>query len=213
MTSLAATLKSRADRASLEIPSHLIDPLLAYFDVLSRWNRKINLTSLSDMDQAIDRLLLEPVAAGRLLPRPDRLVDLGSGGGSPAIPLALTVAAGELVMIESRARKAAFLREAVRIVQVRAQVESGRFEDVSEMPGYRSSADLVSMRAVRLDGGSSRAATSLLKPNGIFALFTSAAAQTPGGFSKVDIHPLVGESTLHTFRLERSTWNTDDGVC
>jgi 16S rRNA (guanine527-N7)-methyltransferase len=213
MASLAATLKARADRAGLEIPGHLIDPFLAYFDVLSRWNRKINLTSLLDMDQAIDRLLLEPLAAGRLLSTPTRLVDLGSGGGSPAIPLALTVGAGELVMIESRARKAAFLREAARILQIRATVESARFEEVAEMPSYQDSADLVSMRAVRLDDVSSRATGSLLRPSGVFAVFTSTPAEPPQGFVEVAVHPLVGTSKLQTFRQERSTWNKDDRVC
>jgi 16S rRNA (guanine(527)-N(7))-methyltransferase RsmG len=213
MASLAATLKSRANRASLEIPPHLIDPFLAYFDVLSRWNRKINLTALSDTDQAIDRLLLEPLAAGRLLPRPDRLVDLGSGGGSPAIPLALTIGAGELVMIESRARKAAFLREVVRIVQIRATVESARFEDVAQEPRYRGSADLVSMRAVRLDEASRHATASLLKSTGVFALFTSSLVKTPTGFVDVAAQSLIRESKLQTFRLERSTWNSGDRVC
>jgi len=213
MASLAATLKARADRAGLEIPSHLLDPFLAYFDVLSRWNRTINLTSLLDTDQAIDRLLLEPLAAGRLLPTPNRLVDLGSGGGSPAIPLALTVGAGELVMIESRVRKAAFLREAARIVQIRATVESARFEEVAEMPGYQGSAELVSMRAVRLDEGSSHAIASLLKLGGVFALFTSTPAEPPRGFVEGAVQPLLGESKLQTFRRERSTWNTDDRVC
>lgn len=213
MASLAATLKARADRAGLEIPSHLIDPFLAYFDVLSRWNRRINLTSLLDTEQAIDRLLLEPFAAGRLLPRPDRLVDLGSGGGSPAIPLTLTLGAGELVMIESRARKAAFLREAARIVQVQATVESGRFEDVAERPSYRGSADLVSMRAVRLDGVSGKATASLLKQGGMFVLFMSTPAEPPEGFEEIGVQPLIGEAKLQTFRLKRSTWNTGNQVC
>ena len=202
MASLASSLKARAERAGLELPDHLVEPFLAYFEVLSRWNRKINLTSLSDTDQAIDRLLLEPLAAGRQLPRPDRLVDLGSGGGSPAIPLALALGAGELVMIESRARKAAFLRQAALIVHLRAIVESARFEDVAEKSAYRGSADLVSMRAVRLDDTSSRAAASLLKPGGLFGLFASAPAPPPDGFVELSVQPLVGDAKLQLFRPE-----------
>jgi 16S rRNA (guanine527-N7)-methyltransferase len=197
-----ASLKARAERAGLELPDHLVEPFLAYFEVLSRWNRKINLTSLSDTDQAIDRLLLEPLAAGRQLPRPDRLVDLGSGGGSPAIPLALVLGAGELVMIESRARKAAFLRQAALAVHLRAIVESARFEDVAEKPSYRGSADLVSMRAVRLDETSSRAAASLLNRNGLFVVFASTPAQPPAGFVELGVRPLVGDAKLQLFRPE-----------
>ena len=202
MASLASSLKARAERAGLELPDHLVDPFLAYFELLSRWNRKINLTSLSDTDQAIDRLLLEPLAAGRQLPRPARLVDLGSGGGSPAIPLALALGAGELVMIESRTRKAAFLRQAALVVCLHAIVESARFEDVAESPSYRGSADLVSMRAVRLDETSGRAAVSLLKPSGLFGVFASSPAQPPEGLVEVDVRPLVGEAKLQLFRSE-----------
>lgn len=200
--SLASELKARAERAGLELPGHLVDPFLAYFEVLSRWNRKINLTSLSDTDQAIDRLLLEPLAAGRHLPRPERLVDLGSGGGSPAIPLALAIGAAELVMIESRIRKAAFLREAALIVQLKAIVESARFEDVAEKPVYRGSADLVSMRAVRLDEGSARAAASLLKSGGLFGVFATNPAPPPKGFVELAVRPLVGDAKLQLFRPE-----------
>lgn len=202
MASLASALKARADRAGLELPDHLVDPFLAYFEVLSRWNRKINLTSLSDTDQAIDRLLLEPLAAGRQLPRPQRLVDLGSGGGSPAIPLALAVGAAELVMIESRTRKAAFLREAARIVQLHAIVESARFEEIAEDPAYRGSADLVSMRAVRLDEVSGHAAASLLKASGLFGVFASSPAPPPDGFVELAVRPLVGDARLQLFRPE-----------
>ena len=75
------------------IPEPLASQLVVYYQLLSHWNRKINLTSLSDPDEAVDRLLLEPVAAAAVLPANRALIDLGSGGGSPAIPLALALGA------------------------------------------------------------------------------------------------------------------------
>ena len=101
---LVQRLADRAGLAGLVVPPVLAEPLVAYFEILSRWNAKINLTSLTDPDEAIDRLLLEPVAAAAFLPHQIRLMDLGSGGGSPAIPLALALGATHLVMIESRGR-------------------------------------------------------------------------------------------------------------
>ena len=60
---------------------------MAYHELLSRWNRKINLTALDNPDEAIDRLLLEPVLAARHFPAPDASVmDIGSGGGSRPFP-------------------------------------------------------------------------------------------------------------------------------
>src|SRR3954451_7573204 len=103
---VADVLADRAAHAGLVIPDTLATQLAVYYQVLAHWNRKINLTSLSDSDEAVDRLLLEPVAAAAQLPQAVELIDLGSGGGSPAIPLALAIGAPHLVMVESRVRKA-----------------------------------------------------------------------------------------------------------
>jgi len=65
-----------------------------YYELLERWNRTINLTSLRNRDAAMDRLLIEPIAASTFLPNRPRLMDIGSGGGSPAIPLAIATGAG-----------------------------------------------------------------------------------------------------------------------
>src|SRR5687768_4798862 len=116
MHALDSRLSERAAAAGLTLGGSLRAALLTYYDLLLKWNARINLTALTEPDEAIDRLLLEPVAAARYLPGGARLVDLGSGGGSPAIPLALTLHSPRLVMVESRARKAAFLREAARAV-------------------------------------------------------------------------------------------------
>ena len=102
-------LADRAYAAGIAIPADLTDRLEVYFRLLSTWNQKINLTALplSDAPPAtLDRLLIEPLVAARHVPPGARAVmDVGSGGGSPAIPFAL--AAGlELTMVESKSRKA-----------------------------------------------------------------------------------------------------------
>jgi 16S rRNA (guanine527-N7)-methyltransferase len=171
---IAALLASRSEQAGISLSSRLADQLVTYYDVLEHWNQKINLTSLSQDDEAVDRLLLEPVAAARLLPAGARLIDLGSGGGSPAIPLALALSSRVLVMVESRSRKAAFLREALRELAIAGTVETERFESLSERPDYRGMLDLVSMRAVRADHGSLAAAAGFLRAGGLAAFFRTA---------------------------------------
>ena len=85
-------LAKRASKAGLSLSEGVIDGLNAYFELLRKWNRKVSLTALpveEGGDEAIDRLLVEPVMAAKYLPRPDSTVlDIGSGGGSPAIPMA-----------------------------------------------------------------------------------------------------------------------------
>ena len=76
-------LTRRASKAGAFLTPDLAEKLADYYDLLERWNRKINLTALDDVDAAIDRLLLEPVLAARQLPTGDRvrLMDIGSYRG------------------------------------------------------------------------------------------------------------------------------------
>ena len=173
MDSLDARLSRRAAMAGLALDDPLRATLLIFYEVLQRWNAKVNLTALTDPDEAIDRLLLEPVAAARFLPQRGRLIDLGSGGGSPAIPLALALQAPRLVMVESKGRKAAFLREAARAAALPATVEAARFETLAESAEYSFGFDVVSMRAVRMDADALHSANRFLAPGGRLALFVS----------------------------------------
>lgn len=147
-------LARRAAKANVFLPGDLPDRLLAYYGLLERWNRKINLTSLDDPDRAVDRLLLEPVVAARHLPAGGDIhqMDIGSGGGSPAIPMKLAAPWIQLRMVEAKARKAAFLREAVRHLELEhALVETARYEELLARPELCESAQVVTVRAVRLE--------------------------------------------------------------
>jgi len=199
MPETAERLRDRAGAHGISVPLPIEARLVAYFDLLIRWNAKINLTALTDIDAAIDRLLLEPLAAAPSLPSHLDLLDLGSGGGSPAIPLALALAARRLVMVESKGRKAAFLREAARSVELAAVVENTRFESLDAEGTYAGQVDVVSIRAVRPDLETLSIAKAFLKPDGRIALFSPKAAppsELPAGLRVVHISTLVGSAHL-----------------
>ena len=177
MPSLDALFDERAARAGLTIPAELKRSLLAYYQVLVRWNRTINLTALSNPAAAFDRLLLEPVSAAAHLPVATPMADLGSGGGSPAIPLALALHAPTLLMVESRSRKAAFLREAAREAGIQATVEAVRFEDLTS--AYDGSVGLVSIRAVTPDEIVLTVARRLCRADGVIAVFGKSEMSLP----------------------------------
>lgn len=200
MPETAFRLRDRAKAHGITVPGPIEARLIAYFDLLGRWNAKINLTALTDTDAAIDRLLLEPLAAAEALPSQGHIIDLGSGGGSPAIPLALALDSRRLVMVESRGRKAAFLREAARSLGVASVVvENARFEDVAERGTYAGQMDVVSIRAVRTDLSTLMVAKAFLKPDGKVALFSPKAAspaELPDGLRVVHISPILNSSYL-----------------
>jgi 16S rRNA (guanine527-N7)-methyltransferase len=156
----------------------MLAPLEAYFELLRRWNRKVALTALPVEelgDEAIDRLLVEPVLASRHITTESPVViDVGSGGGSPAIPLKIAIPGMSLRMVESKTRKAAFLREAVRALGLSdTSVESVRLEELFVRPLLHESADVVTLRAVRLERKLLAGIHLFLKPAGRVFLFTS----------------------------------------
>jgi 16S rRNA (guanine527-N7)-methyltransferase len=179
-------LARRAKKAGVFLHDELSSQLTCYYDLLSRWNRKINLTALDDADDAIDRLLLEPVLAARYLPPGvGSLMDIGSGGGSPAIPLKLCVPAASLTMVEAKARKSAFLREAVRVLHLeQSSVENARYEELLTRPELHEAFDVLSLRAVRVEVRTLLTLQAFVRPGGLLFLFRGA-----GGPDSPDVVP------------------------
>jgi 16S rRNA (guanine527-N7)-methyltransferase len=165
-------LARRARRVNLSIPSELSDAVLAYLELLALWNSKINLTALDDPDAAIDRLILEPLLAARHVPEGASVIDIGSGGGSPAIPLKLAAPRIKLWMVESKTRKSAFLREAIRQLDLRESfVETRRYEELLSSPTLHESMDVVTIRAVRVESATLMGLQAFLRPGGALFLF------------------------------------------
>jgi 16S rRNA (guanine527-N7)-methyltransferase len=172
-TETYSRLIRRARRAGVTVPQPLGRSLAAYLDLLFLWNRKINLTSLTDPEEAVDRLLLEPVIAAKFLPtRRGVLIDIGSGGGSPAIPLKLTEPGLTLHMVESKTRKAAFLHEATRHLALGSvTIHTARFEELLTRPELHEAADILTIRAVRVDHKTLLGLQAFVKPGGTVLLF------------------------------------------
>ena len=166
-------LVRRGAKNNLSISDPLAQRLSAYYELLARWNRKINLTSIESLDEAVDRLLLEPLAASRSLPASATLLmDVGSGGGSPAIPFKLAVPRLRLTMVEAKARKSAFLREAIRHLELAdTTVETARYEELLAKPDLHETQHVVSLRAVRIEARVLSSLQAFVAPGGVIMLF------------------------------------------
>lgn len=167
---------ARGASAGVVVSSALARRLAAYVSLLAKWNRKINLTSLAVdplTDAATDRLIVEPLVAARHVGLDDRsCLDVGSGGGSPALPLALACPGLTVTLVESRVRKAAFLREAIRhLAMSQVSVENCRMEELAHRFDLSGRLDLVTMRAVRPDVGLLLGLGRLLRPRGRLFFF------------------------------------------
>jgi 16S rRNA (guanine527-N7)-methyltransferase len=172
---------SRAAQFGLALTETTSAGLEKYFDLLRKWNDRVSLTALpiaDATDESIDRLILEPCLAARYLSSATgRVIDVGSGGGSPAVPMKLMCPGISMLMVESRTRKAAFLREVVRQLSLSStQVEAVRLEELVRHAALVGSADAVTIRAVRPDRKLLKVIEQLLKPGGTLLVFTSTLA-------------------------------------
>jgi len=122
--------------------------LEAYVALIRKWNKADNLVGSSTLDTIWQRHIADSAQLVALFPESRRWLDLGSGGGLPAIVVAILLAGqkGAAVhLVESNRRKCAFLRQAIRTTGAPATVHEGRVEAV--LADWQAPVDMVSARA------------------------------------------------------------------
>jgi 16S rRNA (guanine527-N7)-methyltransferase len=122
----------------------LYTQLQSYLDVILKWNSRLNLTSIREPEQIVRRHFGESLFAGLRLGSCDSLLDLGSGAGFPGIPIQLLRPELPVTLAESRARKAAFLHEVIRTLNLGTEVWAHRAETMPANRGFHT----VALRAV-----------------------------------------------------------------
>lgn len=179
-------IRERLTAAREQASDGTIERCADYLQLLAKWNRTINLTAF-DLDRAtdaaIDRLIIESLlASAHVDANAQQMIDIGSGSGSPALPMMIARNSLRGVLVESKTRKAAFLREAIRALDFRgATVETIRAEELPRRTGLRTHVDLVTMRAVQMNDPLSTTIATLLRPDGRLFWFTS-SSEIPKGF-------------------------------
>jgi 16S rRNA (guanine527-N7)-methyltransferase len=199
-------LSRRVRRAGVSVSPALAVKLEVYFKLLTAWNAKMNLTGLDLTEQspaAMDRLLIEPLVAAKHATQPvTRLIDIGSGGGSPAIPLALALSASHLLLVEAKTRKSVFLREALRALEMNdSEVVTSRFEELLSRPQLHEAHELLTLRAVRVEGSVLMNLQAFVRPGGELFLFRAASgAESPGAL----VPPLSWKATFPLLESQNS---------
>jgi 16S rRNA (guanine527-N7)-methyltransferase len=184
-------LAEQAATMGLELSADAVAQLDELLQLLAKWNRVYNLTAISTDDKLVSHHLLDSLSIVRLLPE-GRLVDVGSGGGFPGLPVAIANPFREVVLLDSNQKKTAFLRQAVaELALANVSVETARSEafkpeDRFDVVVSRAFSDLKTFRSL---------AGHLCRDDGVLLAMK-------GAYPDEELKDLPSEVVLKTVRLE-----------
>jgi 16S rRNA (guanine527-N7)-methyltransferase len=211
-TARATDPKAQLDRGLEELGLRLGRParkkLLDFAELLEKWNRVYNLTSIRGAEQVVSGHLLDSLA---IVPHIEaaHALDVGSGAGFPGIPLAIAAPDMRVTLLDSNQKKAAFLRQAVSELALdNATVICERVESWQPQEKF----DLIVSRAFSDLGEFIRQSRHLLAPGGIFAAMKGVLPREelerlPQGYRVRETLPLAVpglEAQRHLILVERA---------
>lgn len=136
MQELRAILDTGIDQLAIELSSGQKDKLIAYLALMQKWNKVYNLTAIRDPKEMLIKHLLDSLAIIPFL-EGNRLIDVGTGGGVPGIPLAICFPDRQIDLLDSNSKKTRFLIQAkAELGLVNTKVLHSRVEEFQPEPLY-----------------------------------------------------------------------------
>ena len=175
----------------LQLPVAVQEKLLAYVALLYKWNKTYSLTALREQDKAVSHHLLDSLSIRPFVPR-GRLLDVGSGGGMPGIPLAIVCPELRVTLLDSNSKKSAFQQQAaIELGLKNISVHGGRVEQYHPTIGY----DVITSRAFAELADFVNLSRHLLAPGGVWLAMKGMwphdeIARLPGDVCVEAVHPL-----------------------
>jgi 16S rRNA (guanine527-N7)-methyltransferase len=184
------------------LPSGVAERFSAYFDLLNRWNARLNLTAIREPEGTLRRHFLECIFCAQILPPGiGTLLDYGSGAGFPGLPIALCRPEIRVTLAESHGKKASFLREAVRVLALEVEVYAGRVEEMATGRLF----DGVALRAVDKMREAVRGSSQRVAVGGWLVLMVGAGKlELPMGFFEDRVVRVPGSSESSVVLANRS---------
>lgn len=165
---LITTLSEGAAAIGIRLGPAELDRFATYHREILLWNRRINLVSERSAQEIVIRHFLDSLTPAPFLDRPDgALIDLGSGGGFPGIPLRIALPGLQLSLVEASRKKSSFLSHAVRTLRLDGvQVIRKRVEELTAGEALAGRFDMLISRAAFKLPDLIRTASFFLKPGG-----------------------------------------------
>jgi len=166
------------DAAGFDLSDEQLGQLQCFLETLYTFNQHTNLTSIKSMEEAWMRHIFDSLWFNPFLAGVNRIVDVGSGGGLPAFPIAIMNPDAEVVCIEATQKKCNFLDQAAAEVGLEnLSAWWGRAEELGQNGDFREQFDVVTARAVKALPVLLELTTPFLKVDGLLVAAKGAKAQ------------------------------------
>lgn len=161
------TLQAALAELKITIGSAEEERLLLFLDELLRWNQSINLTAITNREDALVKHLVDALTLLPYLRGDETLLDMGSGGGLPGLPLKIVMAGLNLTSIDAVAKKISFQKHVIRTFALSGAVaRHGRLEELGQELDLAGHFELVVARAFASLPDCVRLARPFLQPGG-----------------------------------------------
>jgi len=144
-------LKSGAAKLGINLTDEQLEKFEIYYRELIAWNKKVNLTRITDYEQVQVKHFLDSLTVFTVIKTGARLkvIDIGTGAGLPGIPLKIVSPGTELTLLEATAKKTRFLEHLIgRLGLGGVAIATGRAEEIAHDDGYREKFDIALARAL-----------------------------------------------------------------
>ncbi|MEZ8082328.1 16S rRNA (guanine(527)-N(7))-methyltransferase RsmG [Enterovibrio norvegicus] len=180
------------EQAGMEIPAHQQDQLIGYVEMLHKWNKAYNLTSVRDPQEMIIKHIMDSIVVSQHL-EGSTFIDVGTGPGLPGIPLAIVNPEKSFTLLDSLGKRIRFIRQVIHELKIdNVTLVQSRVEDFQSEAGF----DGVLSRAFASMNDMISWCHHLPAPNGHFLALKGQVDQVeidalPADCSVTDIKPLT----------------------
>ena len=195
-----------AGSLDIHIDRKITDQFSIHATELIKWNRKINLTTITDPVEVAVKHFLDSIASARVMPLCGRMLDIGSGGGFPGIPLKILIPSLSVTLIDASRKKVSFLKHVIRNIKLNnIDAHHVRAEDLANKGTLKKRFDIVVCRALSsLDKIVSQALPLLAKDGIIVAMKGKIFESEIESAGKYNLSFTVKKYKLPFLELERT---------
>lgn len=157
-----------AKNLDIQIDKRKIEKFAIHALELMKWNQKTNLTAITDPFEVAVKHFLDSIVPVKIIPSNASLLDIGSGGGFPGIPLKISLPSLSVTLIDASRKKVSFLKHIIRILELKnIDALHIRAEEFANKPGIAKTFDVIISRALSSMTSFALTAIPFLKKEGV----------------------------------------------